>query len=50
MLPNLETKTVEEQILALPNTEQALQAVLEARNVKSSDEATNSFLGFLGSL
>lgn len=49
-ITNLETKTVEEKILALPNTEQALQAALEARNVKSSDEATNNFLSFLGSL
>ncbi|MGO2356005.1 MAG: hypothetical protein ACTH58_14885 [Marinomonas foliarum] len=49
-ITNLETKTVEEETLALPNTEQALQAALEARNVKSSDEATNNFLGFLGSL
>jgi hypothetical protein len=49
-ITNLETKTVEEQKLALPDAEQALQAAIEARNDKSKDEATNNFLGFLGSL
>ncbi|BFL83782.1 hypothetical protein LFREDSHE_22320 [Shewanella baltica] len=49
-ITNLETKTVGEHKLALPDTEQALQAALEAKNAKSQDEATNNFLGFLGSL
>ncbi|QUX95126.1 hypothetical protein C0J08_06700 [Marinomonas sp. CT5] len=49
-ITNLETKTVEEQRLALPDAEQALQAAIEARNDKSKDEATNNFLAFLGSL
>jgi len=49
-ITNLETKTVEEQKLALPDSEQALEAAIEAKNDKSKDEATNNFLGFLGSL
>lgn len=49
-ITNLETKTVGEHKLALPDTEQALQAALEAKNAKSQDQATNNFLGFLGSL
>lgn len=49
-ITNLETKTVGEHKLALPDVEQALQAALEAQNAKSKDEATNNFLGFLGSL
>ncbi|MEZ9202780.1 hypothetical protein AB4151_10300 [Vibrio splendidus] len=49
-ITNLETKTVEERTLALPDAEQALQAALEAKTEKKQDEATNNFLGFLGSL
>jgi hypothetical protein len=49
-ITSLETKTVAEHKLALPNVEQALQAALEAKNAKNQDEATNNFLGFLGSL
>ncbi|GLS91982.1 hypothetical protein GCM10007916_30520 [Psychromonas marina] len=49
-ITNLDTKTVEERKLALPNAEQALQAAIEANKDKSKDEATNNFLGFLGSL
>lgn len=49
-ITNLDTKTVEERKLALPNAEQTLQAAIEAKNDKSKDEATNNFLGFLGSL
>ncbi|KFZ36518.1 hypothetical protein HR45_16190 [Shewanella mangrovi] len=49
-ITNLETKIVAEHRLALPDAEQALQAALEAKNAKSQDEATNNFLGFLGSL
>jgi len=49
-ITNLETRTVEERKPALPNTEQALQAALEAKNDKQRDEATDNFLGFLGSL
>jgi hypothetical protein len=49
-ITNLETRTVEERKSALPNTEQALQAALEAKNDKQRDEATDNFLGFLSSL
>lgn len=49
-ITNLETKTVEERTLALADAEQALQAALDAKTVKNQDEATNNFLGFLGSL
>ncbi len=49
-ITNLKTKTVEEHKLALPDAGQALQAALEAKNAKNQDEATNNFLGFLGSL
>jgi len=49
-ITNLETQTVEEQILALPDTEQALQAAIEAKKDNKRDEATDNFLGFLGSL
>ncbi|EHC7287583.1 hypothetical protein [Vibrio parahaemolyticus] len=49
-ISNLETKTVKEHKLVLPDADQALQAALEAKNAKNQDEATNNFLGFLGSL
>ncbi|MDO6620162.1 hypothetical protein [Shewanella sp. 6_MG-2023] len=49
-ITNLKTQTVEERKLALPDTEQALQAAIEAKNDNNKDEATNNFLGFLGSL
>lgn len=49
-ITNLETKTVEEHKLVLPDAEQALQAAIEAKTTKNQDEATNNFLGFLGSL
>lgn len=49
-ISNLKTKTVEEYKLTLPNVEQALQAALETKNGKTQDEATDNFLGFLGSL
>lgn len=49
-ITNLETQTVEEQKLALPDAEQALQAAIEAKNDKNQDEATDNFLGFLDSL
>ncbi|EJG0683897.1 hypothetical protein C4H00_RS00375 [Vibrio parahaemolyticus] len=49
-ISNLETKTVNEKKLVLPDADQALQAALEAKNAKTQDEATNNFLGFLGSL
>lgn len=49
-ITNLDTKTVEERKLVFPNAEQALQAAIEAKNDNSKDEATNNFLGFLGSL
>lgn len=49
-ITNLETKTVEDRKLALPDAEQAVQAAIEAKNNKSKDESTNNFLAFLGSL
>jgi len=49
-ITHLETKTVEERKLALPDVEQALQAAIEAKNTKNKDKATNNFLAFLGSL
>ncbi|WP_228012689.1 hypothetical protein [Vibrio sp. OPT18] len=49
-ITNLETQTVEEKKLALPDAEQALQAAIEAKNDKNQDEATDNFLGFLDSL
>jgi hypothetical protein len=49
-ITNLETKTVKEHTLALPDAEQALQAAIEAKSDKSQDAATHNFLGFLGSL
>lgn len=49
-ITNLDTQTVEERKLALPNAEQALQAAIEEKYDSSKDEATNNFLGFLGSL
>ncbi|MDH5929368.1 hypothetical protein [Vibrio lentus] len=49
-ITNLETQTVEEQKLALPDAEQALQAAIEAKNDNKRDKATDNFLGFLGSL
>ncbi|PML08707.1 hypothetical protein BCT86_07970 [Vibrio breoganii] len=49
-ITNLETQTVEDTELALPDAEQALQAAIEAKNDNKRDEATDKFLGFLGSL
>ncbi|WP_198300684.1 hypothetical protein [Vibrio anguillarum] len=49
-ISNLETKTVEEKKLVLPDAEQAIHAAIEAKNAKNQDKATNNFLGFLGSL
>lgn len=49
-ITNLETKTVVEHKLALPDAEQALQAAIEAKSDKNQDAATHNFLGFLGSL
>ena len=49
-ITNLKTQTVEERKLGLPDAEQALQAVIDAKNDNNKDEATNNFLGFLGSL
>ena len=48
-ITNLETKSVEERTLALPDAEKALQAALEVKTANNQDEATNNFLGFLGS-
>ncbi|WP_373433271.1 hypothetical protein ACEO96_04970 [Vibrio anguillarum] len=47
---NLDTQTVEERKLALPDAEQALQAAIETKNNNKRDEATDNFLGFLSSL
>ncbi len=49
-ITNLDTQTVEERKLALPDVGQALQAAIEAKSDSSKDEATNNFLGFLDSL
>ncbi|MCF7354709.1 MULTISPECIES: hypothetical protein [Vibrio] len=49
-ITNLKTQTVEKQKLALPDTEQALQAAIEAKNNNKRGEATDNFLDFLGSL
>lgn len=49
-ITNLKTKTVEEHKLVLPDVEQALQAALEAKSNNNQNEATDNFLGFLGSL
>ncbi|MFS1911440.1 hypothetical protein [Vibrio sp. 10N.286.48.B7] len=49
-ITNLETQTVEDTELALPDAEQALQAAIEAKNDNKRDEATDKFLGFLGLL
>lgn len=49
-ITNLETKTVKEHTLALPDAEQALQSAIELKRDKSKDVATHNFLGFLSSL
>lgn len=49
-ITDLETKTVEDRKLALPDVEQALQAAIEAKSDKNKDKATNNFLSFLDSL
>lgn len=53
-ITNLQTQTVEERKLALPDAEQALKAAIEAKNNenknKNKNEAKNNFLDFLGSL
>lgn len=46
-ITNLKTKTVIEQKLSLPDTENALQAAIEAKVNPTSDSAKSSFLGFL---
>ncbi|WP_198432168.1 hypothetical protein [Marinomonas sp. BSi20584] len=49
-ITDLETKTVTEQKLSLPNAKEALQAAIEAKNKPANDSAKNNFLGFLGSI
>lgn len=49
-ITDLETKTVTEQKLSLPNAKEALQAAIEAKTKPANDSAKNNFLGFLGSI
>ncbi len=49
-ITDLETKTVTEQKLSLPNAKEALQAAIEAKTPPGNDSAKNNFLGFLGSI
>jgi hypothetical protein len=49
-ITDLETKTVTEQKLSLPNTKEALQAAIEAKTKPANDSAKNNFLGFLGAI
>tara|TARA_R110002124_G_scaffold135152_5_gene298034 strand:- start:2303 stop:4615 length:2313 start_codon:yes stop_codon:yes gene_type:complete len=49
-ITNLQTQTVEDLKLALPDAEQALQAAIDAKNNENKNEAKNNFLDFLGSL
>lgn len=49
-ITDLETKTVTEQKLSLPNAKEALQAAIEAKTKPANDSAKNNFLDFLGSI
>jgi hypothetical protein len=49
-ITDLETKTVTERKLSLPNAKEALQAAIEAKTKPANDSAKNNFLGFLGSI
>ena len=49
-ITDLETKTVTERKLALPDVEKALKAAIEVKTKPDNDAAKSSFLGFLGSI
>ena len=49
-ITDLETKTVTERKLSLPNAKEALQAAIEAKTKPANDSAKNNFLSFLGSI
>ena len=49
-ITDLETKTVIEQKLSLPNEKEALRAALEAANQSIDNSAKTNFLGFLGNI
>ncbi|NOH72590.1 hypothetical protein F0225_14745 [Vibrio pectenicida] len=49
-ITNLDTKTVTEQKLSLPNEKEALQAAIEAASLPVDNSAKMNFLGFLGSI
>ncbi|MCG6199905.1 hypothetical protein [Psychromonas antarctica] len=49
-ITDLDTKTVSERKLTLPNPNKALQAAIEAKTKPDNTIAKNNFLGFLGSI
>ncbi|MEC6832012.1 hypothetical protein VXS06_09585 [Photobacterium toruni] len=49
-ITDLETKTVTEHKLSLPDAKEALQAALAATTQTNNDSAKDNFLGFLGSV
>ena len=49
-ITDLETKTVIEQKLSLPNEKEALLAAIEAANQSIDNSARTNFLGFLGNI
>ncbi|WP_217543198.1 hypothetical protein [Vibrio metschnikovii] len=49
-ITDLETKTVTEQKLSLPDEKEALQAAIEAANQPINNSAKTNFLGFLGNI
>lgn len=49
-ITDLETKTVIEQKLSLPNEKEALRAAIEAANQSIDNSAKTNFLGFLGNI
>ncbi|MGI9920190.1 hypothetical protein [Vibrio owensii] len=49
-ITDLETKTVTERKLSLPDAKKALQAALAATTKTNNDSAKDNFLGFLGSV
>ncbi|MEZ8778666.1 hypothetical protein AB6D85_13685 [Vibrio splendidus] len=49
-ITDLETKTVTEKILSLPDAEEALRAAIEAANKPTDDSAKTNFLSFLGTI
>ncbi|MGL1720169.1 hypothetical protein ACSTHF_02055 [Vibrio parahaemolyticus] len=49
-ITDLNTKTVTEKKLSLPDAEEALQAAIDATNTPTGHSAKTQFLGFLGTL